>query len=211
MKKVDLVGKVFGRLTVVEKAGNLGIKTAWLCRCECGTTKVVRTYHLIRNAVVSCGCYRVQVIGDRVRTHGMTGTPEYRSWYHMLDRCNNPSDFDYPNYGGRGIKVCPEWHSFENFYADMGARPEGLTLERVDNERGYSPDNCVWADRYQQSGNARPVYNSTTGVVGVWKKGNRFKAYIKEQGTKKYLGSASTVDAASALHTQALEEIRSRR
>ena len=207
----DLMGQVFGRLTVVEKAENIGLKTAWLCRCECGKTKVVRTWHLTWRKVISCGCYRDQVTGARNRTHGMTGTPEYRTWYHMLDRCNKPNDPSYPNYGGRGIKVCPEWHSFDKFYADMGSRPKGLTLERVDNERGYGPDNCVWADRYQQAKNARPVYNSATGVVGVWKKGKRYKAYIKERGTKKYLGSASTVEAASELHTVALESIRAKK
>lgn len=107
--------------------------------------------------IKSCGCLRVEVTGNYSRTHGMTGTPEHRSWKHAKERCFNPDDASYENYGGRGITMCQEWaESFEAFYAHIGPKPKGLTLDRIDNERGYEPGNVRWATYSQQSYNRRP-------------------------------------------------------
>lgn len=207
--KVNLVGQRFGRLVVIEQGEHKQGRPAWICRCECGNTKLIARAHLRSGATTSCGCSNAESIGNRARTHGMTNSKEYKSWYHMKDRCTNSNDAGFNNYGGRGITVCEEWESFEAFYADMGPCPPKHTLERVDNEKGYSPDNCIWADRHTQNGNTRSVHGSKTGVVGVWaSKGNRYKAYIKKNGKRSYLGSSNTIEGASQIYQEALKQIR---
>lgn len=105
-------------------------------------------------------------------THGMFGTPTYNSWAHMLQRCGNPKNHKYPDYGGRGIKVCPEWVSFEGFYKSMGLKPEGLSLERKDVNGNYEPSNCKWATASEQNRNKRNVpmivYNGKAQCLRAW-------------------------------------------
>lgn len=104
--------------------------------------------------------------------HGMSSTPIYRVWRSMRTRCENPSSVAFKNYGGRGITVCDRWRLFENFHSDMGDRPPGHTIERVDNDKGYSPDNCIWATRKCQSRNRRNLHLLTVGSItksmGEW-------------------------------------------
>lgn len=133
-------------------------KPAWECLCACGNLHVVKDADL-RNTK-SCGCLRVEK-GKQNKTHGMLGTPEYEAWHAMKQRCLNPNGRAYKNYGARGITVCKRWLKFENFYADMGVRPQGASLERTNNSKGYSPHNCVWASNKQQANNRR----STTRFV----------------------------------------------
>lgn len=151
----DLHGQVFGKLTVVRFLGTDKNRAAvWRCRCECGGTHDVVGNVLLRGAVRSCGCLRLG-LGAPNKTHGMKGTLVYGVWNTMKQRCSNPNVRGYENYGGRGIEVCRRWMKFENFYEDMGDRPEGTSLERRDNDGDYTPRNCFWATKEVQVKNKR--------------------------------------------------------
>jgi len=159
MKLIDLVGKKFGRLTVLSRAPNDGKHTRWNCACDCsGKNTVVHSDSLKNGATKSCGCLRDEMTAERSLTHGNTvgrkSTREYRAWSHIKDRCYAPTCERYPRYGGRGIKVCERWlHSFETFLKDMGICPEKYTIERLNTNGNYEPSNCVWADAHTQSRN----------------------------------------------------------
>ncbi len=123
----------------------------YLCECSCGRRRLVRSHLLVSGATRGCGC------GSRPREakHGLCFTPAYKAWANMKDRCLNPRSLAFPSYGGRGIVVCERWLSFENFLSDMGERPEGLSIERKDNNKGYFKENCKWATRSEQQKNKR--------------------------------------------------------
>lgn len=150
---IDLTGLTFGRLTVLKRAdrrSNVG--ALWLCACACGETSIALTLKLRRGLTVSCGCYRKESAGARARTHGQSRSGgAYRTWKEMRNRCNNPKATQFKWYGGRGVKVCPRWSSFELFLEDMGERPRGLTLDRVDNDADYTPENCQWLSPLEQT------------------------------------------------------------
>jgi hypothetical protein len=151
----DLTGQPFGSLIVLHDVGRSATgATLWNTLCSCGNTHVVSTAALTTGNTKSCGCKRY-IRPSRI-THGKTRTVEFTTWQHMLARCYNPSDSSYPQYGGRGIGVCERWrYSFPLFLEDMGARPEGLTLERKDVDGNYEPENCTWATYEQQARNKR--------------------------------------------------------
>jgi hypothetical protein len=157
---LQLVGQRFSRLLVEEKALSRGKKGSlmayWRCRCDCGNVSEFQGDVLIRGVVHSCGCYKRERAKEVHTKHGMSGTPIYAAWHEMLERCKNPKHESYANYGGRGIKVCERWHKFTNFFLDMGNRPEGMWIERKNNDLGYSPDNCIWATPTQNLNNRRP-------------------------------------------------------
>lgn len=160
----DLIQQQFGRLTVIERAPNHGKQVAWRCRCECGGDVVVDGIRLTRGVTKSCGCLRRETAHAQrnKRTHGLTGSTTYRAWRQMKARCLNVRHPAYPDYGERGITVCTRWlESFENFLADMGYKPDGLTLERRNNDGPYSPDNCYWATWMQQAQNRRSTRLAT--------------------------------------------------
>lgn len=148
----NLKGKIYGRLTVIHRAeSSKNGHAKWFCRCECGNDTVVFASNLKREHTTSCGCVNDEVITK----HAMQGTPEYHTWKGMIQRCANPNASRYKDYGGRGITVCEEWLSFEKFYADMGDRPTGTSLDRIDNNSGYYKDNCRWATQSIQNSNKR--------------------------------------------------------
>lgn len=148
---VPPIGERFGRLVCVGPAESRG---RWKFQCDCGSP-VKETWHnpVRRGIVQSCGClWRERVPGNNKR-HGKTGSRIYRLWSMMLDRCQNPRNPKYIQYGGRGVYVCKRWKVFDNFYADMGDRPDGLSLNRIDNDGPYAPWNCEWATSTVQGRN----------------------------------------------------------
>lgn len=153
----DLAGQKFGRLSAIQRNGTHKSGDAmWKCLCDCGAEKSVRAIHLRSGKSRSCGCLALEEKSDRAKTHGLHQAREYRIWAQMKQRCGNPKNRAYPDYGGRGISVCEKWvSSFEMFYADMGQCPSGMTLERRDVDQGYDPGNCKWATRKEQARNKR--------------------------------------------------------
>lgn len=156
-RPVDITGQRFGRLKAL-RLESQGPSRAfnWTCLCDCGSTVVVSGTKLRHGHTQSCGCLAAEHAARMNLTHGLSkASGAYRSWLAMRVRCTNPLGNNWHNYGGRGIGFCKRWDRFENFYADMGERPPGLTLDRRNNEKGYSKSNCRWATRAEQARNQR--------------------------------------------------------
>jgi len=169
----NLVGQRFGRWIVVERRGRDSGHAAWLCRCDCGNERTVSAANLRSGASQSCGCLHRERASQAKTTHGGCGTSEYRTWRGIINRCTDPNQPRFKDYGGRGIRVCDRWrHSFENFLADVGPRPEGsrngraiFSLDRIDNDGDYEPGNCRWTTNTVQTRNARSNVKITHGGV----------------------------------------------
>ncbi len=173
--KLNLVGQQFGRLIVVCQAirtANVKSPIKWRCRCECGKEIETETGALRSGHTKSCGCLQRDIVAQRCAIHGQLGTPEYRAWRAMMGRCSIKSNASYSNYGGRGIKVCDRWLEFDNFRSDMGDRPLGTTLDRIDTNGNYEPINCRWATKEQQDSNKRTsvhiTFEGRTMTISQW-------------------------------------------
>lgn len=170
----NLLHRVFSRLTVVGFSHKTNARYFWLCRCLCGTIKAINGNTLSRGTTTSCGCWRDEQLSRRRRTHQRSKTPVYHVWQGMINRCYNPNVKNFFRYGGRGIVVCDRWrHSFENFLADMGEKPSKThSIERKNNDLGYSPENCKWATAQEQAINRRSCVNlafhNKTQTVSRW-------------------------------------------
>jgi len=172
-KVKDMTGQKFGRLTAISHVGYKRKYAMWKCQCECGKIITVLGSDLRRGNTKSCGCFKKDRASETHYIHGMDGTPTYKSWMGAKSRCCNPDDCHYKDYGGRGIMICGRWiNSFENFLEDMGKRPQGKTIDRVNNDGNYSPENCRWSTPKEQSRNQRTnrliTYQKRTECLSVW-------------------------------------------
>jgi hypothetical protein len=184
-KAEDLSGRVFGRWVVLSRSGTtLTQRALWLCRCECGTEKSVIGAYLRSGRSRSCGCLRKEPYA-RKHGHASKMTHVYRAWKQMKSRCDNPNMQNFRYYGGRGITYDSRWSEFKNFYADVGDPPEGYWLDRIDNDKGYSKENCRWADPKTQR------HNRSDPVTWVDINGERLVLTdaIKKYGKVSYSGT----------------------
>jgi len=188
---IDLTGKIFGRLKVLSIDSRKNKLIFWLCECECGNKKSIPGQPLKEGKTRSCGCFKKEEDIRRNIKHNMSLSSEYGIWRAMVQRCTNKKDKSYKNYGGRGIIVCERWLIFDNFYEDMGNRPSNWSIDRIDNNKGYSKDNCKWVNRSDQQLNKRRSKNKTSIFTGVSldKPRNKWVAYFHPPGLKRiYLG-----------------------
>lgn len=147
-KLIDITGQVFGTRTVLglnrtEKRGSF-----WNLKCSCGAVSVVR-----RDSIATTKACKACAVSENNTRHGMSNTPTHQSWAGMFQRCNNPKSKGFARYGGRGISICEDWLVFENFMRDMGERPDGTSIDRIDNDGNYEPSNCRWATQKTQTNN----------------------------------------------------------
>lgn len=210
----NLTGNKYNRLTVIKYIETKHSHRIWECRCDCGKITKVREQNLKRGTSKSCGCYNREQSSLKHKKHGQSFidgkfTPEYQTWANMRKRCLNPNAEGYEYYGGRGISVCERWSTFENFFADMGKKPSPQhSIDRIDNNKGYYPENCEWADKTQQVINRRTPKNNKTGVKGVYwhKTAKKYQARISVDRKTINLGLFSDLEKAKEARLDAEEK-----
>lgn len=197
-----LRGEKFGRLEVIGETKHRTRQGSikWMCQCDCGKQIIVDTSSLKNGNTQSCGCLRLDRLRKKITTHGMSDTPTYNSWCGMLARCNNSKNPRYEDYGNRGIKVCERWSSFDNFLKDMGERPKGKTIDRIDNNLGYGLNNCKWATLSEQQRNTRAKGFSWDN------KNQKYKASINYNKQEEFLGRHETKEEARAAYIKAKQK-----
>jgi len=173
------IGQKFGRLTVIQQIDNKWGHLRWLCRCDCGKEKIIYGHNLNNNRTKSCGCLQKEIASTINQNnqynfkHGYSqNNRTYQVWHHIKQRCTNPNDKGYKNYGGRGITICKRWFKFENFFKDMEEQPNGYSIDRIDNNQGYYKENCRWVTPKQNNRNKRTnhleTYNGKTQCLTEW-------------------------------------------
>lgn len=186
--KENVVGNTYGQLTVLDEDGYKGKSRQVLVRCTCGNERTVSVSNLKKGTTTSCGCFHK----SRVTLHGKSRDRFYKTWYGMMERCNNPQHQAFDRYGGKGITVCPEWQNLAIFlsWAHSCGDTASLSLDRIDNTQGYSPTNCRWASRTTQQRNRSNVRGSTSQYIGVcyYKNTGKWKAHIKVNKVLIHLG-----------------------
>ena len=175
--RLDLTGKRFGRLIVIKKGEtDKNYNTSWVCKCDCGNEVTVQTGHLRSGHTQSCGCIHDECVRKMIDgnvTHGMSHTPTYNVWKGIRTRCYNPNHISYKYYGAKGVIVCKRWlSSFDNFLEDMGKKPKGKSIDRIDSNGDYEPSNCHWATIDEQNNNmSTNVFvkiNDKTKTIAEW-------------------------------------------
>ena len=201
-RSMNLSGLRFGSLTALVLVGHSPGKARmaiWMCRCDCGVEKTFYSNALRSGGTKSCGCQLSGLISSARRTHGMSHSREFFTWKGMIARCHNPADPYYSTYGGRGIHVCERWRdSFENFYADMGMRPENMTLDRKDGELGYSLENCRWATKEEQALNRKTTIQLQLGGETVSRREAARRIGISAASLRRWLLLGLTPDEVAA-------------
>ena len=195
IKRVDLVGQKFGRLTVIKSIGSKNQQHIWLCKCECGKETISNTNRLKSGWKRSCGCIQKEQLAKRNKEnakHGLNNHPLHGVWHNMKDRCYRELCSEYQRYGGRGITVCDEWlHDFQSFYdwAITHGYTKGLTIDRIDNDGNYEPNNCRWATQKEQQNNRSTnhhlTYNGKTMTISEWADELSVPAYMIRNRVKK--------------------------
>lgn len=211
MKNVELLGKRFGRLTVVAKVESLNYRSRFLCKCDCGNEKLVLGQNLLSGHVQSCGCLHSEKSKARIveynsainrEIHGETRTRLYRIWEGIKTRCFKQTHKSYKDYGARGVTMCDEWcNSFTAFrdWSLANGYNDKLSIDRIDVDGDYSPQNCRWVAPSVQASNKRILSRNTTGYTGVSynKASGKFVAYITRNYKMIHLGVFDTVEAAA--------------
>lgn len=177
MKYLDLTNKKFNRLTALERVSNQGQKVMWKCKCDCGNIAYVSASNLTCNRTKSCGCLKDEKLIQRSTTHNQRHTKLYEVWKSIKQRCFNPNNISYKNYGARGITICDDWkNNFQSFFnwSMQNGYTTNLSIDRIDNNGNYCPENCRWTDRHTQSNNTRSnryiTYNNQTKTLADWVK-----------------------------------------
>lgn len=210
-KPKDLVGEVFGKLTVLAQGPRKSDNSiTWDCLCECGNTFNTRGASLKSGNTKSCGCLSVETQRIRNTTHGMHKHPAYKVWGAIIQRTTNPNDPRWADYGGRGISCDPRWANFPAFWEDMGETyGQGLSIDRVDVNGNYCKSNCRWSNNSLQQHNQRKKSGTTSSFIGVdfHKKSGKWRASIKSEGRPLYLGIYEDEYLAAVAYDDASEQV----
>lgn len=200
----DITGKRFNRYTAIRfDHKNKNCQQMWLFQCDCGVEKVVRAKRVVYGEIKSCGCLAPQLLAASANPkHGYRGSPTYNTWRGMKERCAYRDK--YPHYAGKGIAVCKKWETFLGFLEDMGERPDGKTLDRLDGTKPYEKSNCRWATLSEQAQNRKA--SAKSGFKGVIRSGMRWRSIICFNNKQIHLGNFDTAKEAAQAYNEAAKK-----